>query len=135
VIESSVLIVRRIAYQLEVLRNAITEHDQSISALARSHPDYAIFPSFPEEGPAMAPRLIAAFETQRDRYATACAIQCLAGIAPVTESSGKQKWVHWRWAWKSCARPFTNGLGCLPENRSGPEAFPREKHRRVQQNG
>jgi hypothetical protein len=42
--------------------------------------------------------LIAAFGTQRDRYATASAIQCYAGIAPVTESSGKQKWVHWRWA-------------------------------------
>jgi hypothetical protein len=98
VIQSSVLIVRRIVHQLEVLRDAIAEHDQSISALARSHPDYAIFSSFPGAGPAMAPRLIAAFGTQRDRYATASAIQCFAGIAPVTESSGKQKWVHWRWA-------------------------------------
>ena len=98
VIESSVLIVRRIVHQLEVLRHAIAEHDQSISALARSHPDYAIFSSFPGAGPAMAPRLIAAFGTQRNRYATASAIQCFAGIAPVTESSGKQKWVHWRWA-------------------------------------
>jgi Transposase IS116/IS110/IS902 family len=39
----------------------------------------------------MAPRLIAAFGTQRNRYATASAIQCYAGIAPVTESSGKAK--------------------------------------------
>lgn len=35
---------------------------------------------------------------QRDRYATASALQCYAGTAPVTESSGKQKWGHWRWA-------------------------------------
>lgn len=98
VLESSVLIVRRIVRQLETLREAITEHDKKIAALAKSHPDYRIFSSLPGAGPAMAPRLIAAFGTQRDRYATAAAIQCYAGIAPVTESSGKQKWVHWRWA-------------------------------------
>lgn len=98
VLESSVLIVRRIVRQLETLREAIAEHDKKIAGLAKSHPDYGIFSSLPGAGPAMAPRLIAAFGTQRDRYATASAIQCYAGIAPVTESSGKQKWVHWRWA-------------------------------------
>ncbi|MCU1260262.1 MAG: transposase family protein [Bryobacterales bacterium] len=98
VLESSVLIVRRIVRQLETLREAITEHDKKIAALTKSHPDYGIFSSLPGAGPAMTPRLIAAFGTQRDRYATAAAIQCYAGIAPVTESSGKQKWVHWRWA-------------------------------------
>lgn len=98
VLDSSVLIVRRIVRQLEALREAIAEHDKRIAELAQSHPDYSIFSSLPGAGPAMAPRLIAAFGTQRDRYATASAMQCYAGIAPVTESSGKQKWVHWRWA-------------------------------------
>src|SRR4051794_23627168 len=98
VLESSVLIVARIVRQLETLRQPIAEHDKKITELAESHPDYGIFSSFPGAGTAMAPRLIAAFGTQRDRYATASAIQCYAGIAPVTESSGKQKWVHWRWA-------------------------------------
>jgi transposase len=98
VLEVSVLIVRRIVQQLTALREAIAEHDQSISKLARSHPDFGIFSSLPGAGPAMTPRLIAAFGTQRDRYATASAIQCYAGIAPVTESSGKQRLVHWRWA-------------------------------------
>ena len=98
VLESSVLIVRRIVRQLEVLREAIAEHDKKIAALAKAHPDYAIFSSLPGAGQAMAPRLIAAFGTQRDRYATASAIQCYAGIAPVAASSGKQRWVHWRWA-------------------------------------
>ena len=98
VLESSVLIVRRIVHQLETLREAITDHDKKIADLARSHPDYGIFSSLPGAGAAMAPRLIAAFGTKRDRYATASAIQCYAGIAPITESSGKQKWVHWRWA-------------------------------------
>ena len=35
--------------------------------------------------------------SQRDRYQTAHEIQCYSGIAPVVASSGKQRWVHWRW--------------------------------------
>jgi transposase len=114
VLEPSVLVVRRLVRQMEVLREAIAEHDKAIADLARSHPDYRIFVSLPGAGTAMVPRLIAAFGTQRDRFASAAAVQCYVGIAPVTESSGKQKWVHWRaacpkflrqtfheWAWLS----------------------------------
>src|ERR1035438_5062375 len=36
--------------------------------------------------------------TQRDRYANAAEIQQYTGIAPVTEASGQQHWVHWRWS-------------------------------------
>jgi Transposase IS116/IS110/IS902 family len=42
--------------------------------------------------------LIAAFGTYRDRYQTAHEVQCYSGIAPVIESSGKQHWIHFRWA-------------------------------------
>jgi len=98
VLESSVLIVRRLVRQIEILRESIADHDKQIAESAEAHPDYGIFSSLPGAGPAMTPRLIAAFGTQRERYATASAIQCYAGIAAVTESSGKQKWVHWRWA-------------------------------------
>jgi hypothetical protein len=53
---------------------------------------------FPGAGPAMAPRLVAALGSQRDRYQSAAEIQRYSGIAPVVASSGKQHWVHWRWA-------------------------------------
>ncbi len=46
----------------------------------------------------MVPRLIAAFGTQRDRYRHAAEIQQYSGIAPVTQASGQQHWVHWRWS-------------------------------------
>jgi transposase len=98
VLESSALIVRRLVRQIEILRESIAEQDKRIAELAEAHPDYGVFSSLPGAGPAMTPRLIAAFGTQRERYPTASAIQCYAGIAPVTETSGKQKWVHWRWA-------------------------------------
>ena len=66
--------------------------------LARVHPDYALMNSFPGAGSALAPRLIAAMGSQRERYQTAQEIQCYSGIAPVVASSGQQRWVHWRWA-------------------------------------
>ena len=46
----------------------------------------------------MAPRLLAAFGSQRERYQNAAEVQTLSGIAPVTESSGKSSWVHFRFA-------------------------------------
>ena len=83
---------------LRELRNAISSYDSQIEKLAQAHPDFVIFDSFPGAGAAMAPRLIAAFGTCRDRYRTAHEIQCYSGIAPVVESSGKQRWVHCRWS-------------------------------------
>ena len=46
----------------------------------------------------MAPRLLAAFGSQRERFQTAAEIQSFTGIAPITERSGNAKWVHFRWA-------------------------------------
>src|SRR5712692_1838488 len=39
---------------------------------------------------------IETFDQQRARYASAAELQQYAGIAPVTERSGKKSWVHWR---------------------------------------
>ncbi len=77
---------------------AITGYDKQIDELARAHPDYALVKSFPGAGPAMAPRLIAALGSPRERYQSAAEIQRYSGIAPIVASSGKQHWVHWRWA-------------------------------------
>jgi transposase len=64
--------------------------------VAQALPDYALFRALPGAGPTYAPRLLAAFGEQRERYQSAAAIQKYAGIAPVTERSGKKCWVHWR---------------------------------------
>jgi hypothetical protein len=50
----------------------------------------------PGAGAALAPRLLAALGTQRERYGNASQVQSYTGIAPVTERSGKKKWVHFR---------------------------------------
>lgn len=98
VIDSCVMNVQALVGQLKPLRQAINDYDRRIESLVQSHPDFAIVDSFPGVGPAMAPRLIAALGTQRDRFEDAGSLQCFSGIAPVTSQSGRQSWVHWRWA-------------------------------------
>jgi transposase len=83
---------------LRQLHHSIQQYDTKIDELAKAHPDFAIFDSLPGAGPVMGPRLIAAFGTLRDRYQSAADLQRYSGIAPVTEASGQQKWVHWRWS-------------------------------------
>src|SRR5262249_26173350 len=77
----------------------------------------------PGAGAVMAPRLLAAFGSRRDRYRSADELQTYSGIAPVTERSGKRKWVHFRWACfpSSCGKVFTNGPVTRLRNRFGPE--------------
>ena len=75
---------------------AMATCDTAIAQRAQSHPDFPLFQALPGAGPVFASRLLVAFGEQRERYATAAALQQYAGIAPVTERSGKKAWVHWR---------------------------------------
>jgi transposase len=57
-----------------------------------------LFESFLGAGPTLAPRLLAAFGSDRSRFADAASLHQYSGIAPVTERSGNACWVHRRWA-------------------------------------
>jgi transposase len=96
VIESNRLLVEVLVVQLRLLLQAVERFEQQIAQLAPTLPDYALFSSLPGAGPTFAPRLLAAFGEQRERYARSNEIQQYAGIAPVTERSGNKSWVHWR---------------------------------------
>jgi transposase len=72
--------------------------DQQLKERFQQHDDYTLFHSFPGAGPALGPRLLSAFGSNRDRFECAAEVQMLSGIAPVTERSGKSCWVHWRLA-------------------------------------
>ncbi|MGH7218847.1 MAG: IS110 family transposase [Nitrospiraceae bacterium] len=90
--------LRTVVAQLQALIPCLKEFDTQIAAVMAQHPDHAILESFPGAGPALAPRLVAAFGTDRSRFASAQEIQKLSGIAPVTKKSGPSCWVHRRWA-------------------------------------
>jgi transposase len=101
IVDSNALMVQALVCQLRPLLASIAEFDQRIHSTFRAHPDRSIFESFPGAGAALAPRLTAAFGTDRDRFQAATDVQQMAGIAPVTEQSGQKKFVHWRYA---CSR-------------------------------
>jgi transposase len=96
VIEPNRLLVEALVAQLRLLLQAVERFEQEIAKLAPTLGDYDLFASFPGAGPTFAPRLLAAFGEQRERYASPDEIQRYAGIAPVTERSGNKSWVHWR---------------------------------------
>jgi transposase len=96
VIAPTTLLVQALVSQLRVTLQAIDDFDEAIAQRAQSHPDCPLFNSLPGAGAVLAPRLLAAFGEQRDRYTSADALQKYAGIAPVTERSGNKSWVHWR---------------------------------------
>jgi transposase len=98
VIEAKVAVVKVLVQLIHSLREAIVEFDEKIAEASTSHPDFFIFGSLPAAGEVMAPRLLAAFGSQRERYGSANDVQKYSGIAPVTETSGKKTWVHSRWA-------------------------------------
>ena len=97
VIRSSALFVSALVQQLLALRTVIQQYEKHIRQLTDTHPECAIVKSFPGVGEALAPRLIAALGTQRDRFASASDLQSYSGIAPVKEASGKKCWIHRRW--------------------------------------
>lgn len=98
VIEAKSAVVKVIAQLVRILVDGIEDLDRQIEEATAVHPDFFIFDSLPGAGPVMAPRLLPAFGSQRERYRTAQEVQSFTGIAPVTESSGEKKWVHVRWA-------------------------------------
>lgn len=102
--------------QIEVLRQAIADLNKQIEQLAHKQDDWKIFDSLPGAGDALAPRIMAAMGSKRERYESANQAQCFVGIAPVKEASGNTQIVHMRWAcpkfqrqtfheWAACSIP------------------------------
>lgn len=97
-IEPSVLFVRLLIAQLRTLGAGLAALDAELATRFAAHPEAALFRGLPGAGAALAPRLLAAFGTDRARFPTAADLQRAAGIAPVTVRSGQSCHVHWRWA-------------------------------------
>ena len=98
VVSSAARLVQGLVRQLRLLRTEIQDYEKHIQGIVAQHPDFPIVSSFPGVGKALAPRLIAALGTQRERFPDAASIQSYSGIAPVREASGRREWVHARWA-------------------------------------
>lgn len=89
--------VQALAQMLIPLHKAIAGLDQHIQSAMGEHPDAPIFRSFPGAGPALAPRLLVAFGTDRHRFQCASQVQALVGIAPVQKASGQSQLIQMRY--------------------------------------
>ncbi len=93
--------------QLVVVIQEIAGYDAAIRPLFLRHPDQEIWSSLPRAGKRLAPRLLAEWGEDRNRYADATSVQTLAGTAPVPFQSGNYAKAHKRFA---CVKPLRNVL-------------------------
>lgn len=98
VIQPNQLLVQALVQQLKVILENIRQFDTTIHDLFKQHDDANLFSALPGAGAQFAPRLLAAFGEDRNRYTQAGDLLQYAGIAPVTERSGQKSWVHWRYS-------------------------------------
>jgi len=98
IIEPAAANVRLLAAQLRVILTMLPEFDRQISELFGAHPDAPIFASFPGAGAQLAPRLLTAFGSDRQRLHSAEQMSVITGIAPIQIASGKSRLTAKRWA-------------------------------------
>ena len=97
-ITPSVMAVKLLTNQLQQAQKTIEEFDAAIDKAMKQHPDAPLFTNLRGAGSALAPRLLCAFGSQRDRWEDADSLASFSGIAPVTFKSGKSCVVHRRYA-------------------------------------
>jgi hypothetical protein len=96
-IRPSVLSLQRLVNQLLTLQASVAAFDKAIQALFAKHPDHLIFESLPGAGPRLAPRLLAAFGSNRAALSHSSEMQKKSGTAPVLDRSGQAKTIARRW--------------------------------------
>jgi transposase len=102
---------------LQALEKQLEEYRQAIGQLFARHPDHDLFGSLPGAGEKLAPRLLSEIGEDRGQYPQAQTLQCVAGTAPVSFSSGQVHQARIRWhcnrhlrhtvhLWADCSRRF-----------------------------
>jgi transposase len=98
IITPSAMAVKLLANQIQQAQKTIKEFESRIAQAMKQHPDAHLFTNLRGAGSALAPRLLCAFGSQRDRWEDAESLASFSGIAPVTRQSGKSRGVHRRHA-------------------------------------
>jgi len=113
------LLVVALAGMLKPLHQATAQLDKEIEQAMVQHPDAPIFRSFPGAGPALAPRLLVAFGSNRDRFERAEEVAQFYGLAPVVLQSGNSKTTHLRHRCPKFGRQtFHENAGCAAKEQS-----------------
>jgi transposase len=97
-IEPLSMMAKLLSQQIDLVSKTIKKFEERIEKTFASHPDEHLFSSLRGAGAALAPRLLCAFGSQRDRWANADELAAFSGVAPLTRQSGKQRIVQRRFA-------------------------------------
>jgi len=81
----AVLQLHELVDQLEVFQKHVGRLDEEIQSAFAAHPEASLFRDLPGAGRQLAPRLCAAFGTDRSVYPDPASLQKYAGLAPVRE--------------------------------------------------
>jgi transposase len=98
IVESGARLSQMHTQLIQSLNRSIEGYDQQIEKVFHDHSEAKLFAGLPGAGPALAPRLLVAFGTDRSRYEEAQNMQRFSGVAPVTRTSGKSRVVYARCA-------------------------------------
>jgi len=118
--------------QLLVVIEEIATYDKAISPLFLIQNDQELWSSLPGAGKRLAPRLLAEWGDDRNRYADANSVQTLAGTAPVPYESGNYAKAHKRFA---CLKPLRNALQQFARATTQHEAWARAYYQRKRAQG
>ncbi|GHO61625.1 mini-circle putative transposase for IS117 [Ktedonobacter sp. SOSP1-52] len=118
--------------QLLPLVKQLAEYDKAITDLFLTHADHSTFASLPGAGKRLAPRLLAEWGDDRQRYDEAASIAALAGTSPVPYESGNYARVHQRFA---CIKPLRNAFYQFAWQSTQQEAWAREYYDRKRKEG
>jgi transposase len=117
--------------QLLTLGNRLEKYRARINALFAKHPDHHLFGSLPGAGEKIAPRLLGEIGSDREVFESAEGLQSYAGVAPVTQKSGKSHYVSIRRACNKVLRStihLWSGLTLI--KCAWAEAYYRQKRKR-----
>jgi transposase len=132
IIEPARELVLALAGILKCLQKSVARLERSIELAMDQHPDAPIFRSLPGAGPALAPRLLAAFGTQRDRFQSAEEVAQFYGLAPVVIQSGNSELVRIRHRCPKFGRQtFHENANCVAKTEPWGRAYyqqQRKKH-------
>src|SRR5210317_1189697 len=91
-----VLRVQSLTASLLQIEQTVAVYDEQIEKLARQQEETRLFRSFPGAGRSLAPRLVALYGSDRERFQDSQEVSQYTGIAPVQKSSGQQHQVVFR---------------------------------------
>jgi transposase len=125
-------LMQALVVQLLPLLEQIAAYDKEITRVFLTHADSQIFASLPGAGKRLAPRLLAEWGEDRQRYANPSSIQALAGTSPVPFESGNYAKVHQRLA---CLKPLRNVLQQFAWLSTQQEAWAKDYYDRKRREG